>query len=284
MEVYAAVDARVPPGLEPALQAIVARARSCWPTIDLDPARFIRYVAERVEPGYEPIGALGAMHTTDMYLACACTQGHPAAHEILEKAHLVHIADFVAQTDASPAFADEVRQLLREKLLVAKAGAEPKIGAYTGRGSLGGWLRVVSVRTARNWRRSQRRADRGSAAVAEHASPALDPELALLKVRYARAFEEAFAHTIARLPSDECTMLSLHYLDGVSAEAIGKLYRVSARTVRRRIADSRAHIIEETHRLLRDQLQLGETELRNLMPLVRSQVNLSIRRLLKRPA
>ena len=51
----------------------------------------------------------------------------------------------MARIDSSSQFVDEVKQGLRERLLV---GPPPRIAEYSGSGPLGGWLRVVSVRLA----------------------------------------------------------------------------------------------------------------------------------------
>jgi RNA polymerase sigma-70 factor (ECF subfamily) len=58
----------------------------------------------------------------------------------------------ISHIDPSPDFADEVVQVLLERLLVSRPGEAPTIADYSGRGALGGWLRIVAVRTCYNLR------------------------------------------------------------------------------------------------------------------------------------
>jgi hypothetical protein len=53
----------------------------------------------------------------------------------------VHVAGFVAKVDDSTQFADEVRQIWRERLLL---GESPRTLEYKGAGPLGAWLRVAA--------------------------------------------------------------------------------------------------------------------------------------------
>src|SRR5262249_3162380 len=124
--------------------------------INLDADDFRRYVEERCasEPG-EPI-ALGDLHASDLYLACACSRGRPEALSAFDQHFSPRIADYVARMNSAPAFADEVRQHLRKNLFVADGAALPQITGYRGRGSLGAWLRVAAVRIARSLLRRQK--------------------------------------------------------------------------------------------------------------------------------
>ena len=54
-----------------------------------------------------------------------------------------------------PMFVDEVRQVLRTKLLVGD-GAPPKIADYSGRGPLDGWVRAAAVRAAIDLKRREK--------------------------------------------------------------------------------------------------------------------------------
>jgi RNA polymerase sigma-70 factor (ECF subfamily) len=170
------------------------------------------------------------------------------------------VGAFVAHIDASADFADEVRQQLRERLLV---GAQPRIADYRGQGALGGWLRVAAVRTALTIKRAASRAE-----IAAPSPPAPDPELDFLKTRYRGELEAAFRATLEKLPADERNVLRLHYLDGCNIDEIGAVYPVHRSTVARWLADSRQTLLDETRRRLVERLDLKEGEIDSLIDLV----------------
>ena len=78
-------------------------------------------------------------------------------------------------------------------------------------------------------------------------------------------------------------MLSLHYLEGMSAQQIGAMYRVHARTVQRWISDSRQQILVGVRKLLKKRLGLQSSQLQSLTALVVSQLEVSMIRLLPKP-
>lgn len=88
--------------------------------------------------------ALVRMRGADLYLALACGLRNPAAIAELER-WIYTEADLVVAAHAS---VDEVRGLVRDRLLSPSSAAapEPLILAYPGVVSLRSWLRVAAVR------------------------------------------------------------------------------------------------------------------------------------------
>jgi RNA polymerase sigma-70 factor (ECF subfamily) len=141
----------------------------------------------------------------------------------------------IAGVERAPAFADEVRQELRDKLFTSPDG-EPKIAEYTGRGALGGWVRVSALRIALNLRRSAKRAaavNERAASMEEALMSGSSPELAYLKERYRAVFTEALEAAVASLSDRDRALLRLYHVDGLSLEAMAALYRVHLSTVSR---------------------------------------------------
>jgi RNA polymerase sigma-70 factor (ECF subfamily) len=271
------------PSLEQTLRTALRAGRAAWPDVQVDEAAGVEYLAKRLPEGEPPADALASMHVTDLYLACACSRGDPRALAAFETHFLSAVASFVGQIDKSDSFADEVRQQLREKLFVCAPGDVPKIAEYTGRGPLGGWLRVASVRAALNLRRGNKTVvdpdDAGPALV----SPTPDPEIDYLKTRYGHALREALQATLAALPADERNVLRMHYIDGLNIDEIGGAYRVHRSTVARWLSSARDRILEETKKALQGKLQLGHGEVESMIGLVQSQLDVSIYRFLGRP-
>jgi RNA polymerase sigma-70 factor, ECF subfamily len=274
------------PDLERLLASALETARAAWPDVRVEDAEVLEYVAARLPEDGAPDAAtrLAEMHVSDLYLACACARGDDRALKAFDVHFLPEVASFVAQIDRSPSFAVEVRQQLREKLFFHVEGEAPKIADFTGRGPLGGWLRVAAVRTALNLRRSRKDHDDAN----DPAGPALvpptpDPELDYLKTRYGRELREALVTTLANLPADERNVLRMHYIDGLNIDEVGTAYRVHRSTVARWLSASREKILKETKRALGEKLHLDRGEVESMIGLVQSQLDVSIYRLLDEP-
>lgn len=270
-----------PRALEPLLDQIVKRAQDRWPGVDADAADFLRAVARRL-PEDTPLGeALEATDTDDLYLAFACTSGNRAALLAFERAFLGDVGAYVAAVDSSPAFADEVRQALRDKLFTSQEG-EPKIAEYSGRGALGGWVRVTALRAALNLRRGAKRAAAADrrASIETALTSELSPDLAYLKERYRDAFAEALGAAVAGLSDRDRALLRLYHVDGLSLEAMAALYRVHLSTVSRWLTCARESVAEATSSHVRDRLGVDRSEVDSIAALVMSQIDVSLTRLL----
>jgi len=204
--------------------------------------------------------------------------GQPAALAAFDRTYLAHVRRFVASVDSSPAFADEVRQLLRERLFLPSGGS--KLREYTGAGPLGAWLRVVALRVALNLRRdSARAAARGVEKCPTDA--VCNTELDYLKDHYAEHVRAALEATVDGLPIEERNVLRLHYLDGLPLQHVADICRVHRATVARWIAGARERVLDETRRRLTQHWKLSGSELDSILELVRSRLDVSFHRLLQ---
>jgi RNA polymerase sigma-70 factor, ECF subfamily len=260
--------------LEAALASLVTTAQGAWPGVVVAPDVFVRHLAARLPEGSDRVTAIGALHGSDLYLACACAAGDVAALEALDKNFFARVPLYVARFDKAPAFTDEVVQRLRERVLVRSAPDQPpRIASYTGQGPLAAWLRVASVRIALGLRRPpEDEIDDQRVARSQR-----DPEMALMKARYGRELNDAFRETLTALGSDERTALRLHYIDGLTIEEIAALYKMGRTTAARWLARCRAGILEETRRRVAERLDLDPHEVKSLMRFARSQLEFSVR-------
>lgn len=259
---------------EQALLAAHARARQSCPTVELSAERYAAFVRERLAEAV-PEGEIAA----DLYLACACSHGDEGALSAFDSELMSQVGSFLSRVDSSPAVIDEVRQRVRERLFVSKDGAPPKIAEYGGRGRLASWLRVVCIRTALNLKTSDR-----SGQAPENAADVMladhDPELDYLRARYQHEFQEAFVNALASLDARDRTLLRLNLVEGLNIESIGQTYGVHRATVARWIAQARDRLFEATRDALHQRLGLSATEFASLVRLVRSQLDVSICRIL----
>jgi RNA polymerase sigma-70 factor, ECF subfamily len=236
----------------------------------VDATAFQRYLDAR--PQASPA------HAADLYLACACSAGDSAALLVFERELLSQVEGFVARIDRSRAFAQEVQQIVRERLFVCARGGRAKILDYDGRGSLKSWLRVVAVNVALELLRTRKPQDDDEAALDQLAGP--DPELAFIRQRYARDFGQAFADALAALSSPDRLVLRLYLVEHLGIDEIGALCGFHRSTAARRLAGARLKLFEDTRERLRQRLKLSDSAFRSLLKLVQSSMDVSVRRIL----
>ncbi len=220
---------------------------------------------------------LAALHAGDLYLACACARGVPEAIEALEREHLVRIREFAASVDSTPEFVKELTQQLRARVLVGGEQA-PRIATYSGRGSLGGWIRVAAVRLARDLSRAERNAARRRDELDPHA---VDPELGYWKRAYGEAVSRAVQDALAGLDGDARTLLKMHYVDGLSIEQVGVAFGKSRATSARMLASARMTLLASIRERLVGAVGVRADEADSLLAFVRSRLDVSLGRALK---
>ena len=265
--------------VEAAVNAYIEVARTAWPTFEIDDEEFVRYVAARTSPGKLP----DAAHAADLLLACACARSVPAAIEAFRQRHGSVIARVLSRRRASADLADDAAQTLYERLLVAPAGATPKIGEYKGTGPLRSWVSTAAATTAMMMqrtagrRREQPPDSKGDFAFAADANP----ELLYMKERYKTEMEDAVARALDRLNDRERTILRLHLGERMTIDQLGVMYRVNRATAARWLAAARESVIAGARDELRTRLRLSPTEWDSIVALVQSGLHVSIARRLK---
>jgi RNA polymerase sigma-70 factor (ECF subfamily) len=254
---------------------LVGAARTAWPQLEIPPAVVEAHLG-RLDPAAPPEPA----HSADLALAAACAQGLPAALAVLERGPLREIGDFVARIDSSPAFAAEVRQLVREKLLVGTSPGQPgSIVRYGGRGPLGGWIRVVAARAAIDLRRARGQEPPDTADTDRVVALTLDPETSLLRERHREPFQAALSEALAALSARERNLLRLHFAEGCTLEQLATSYQVHRATVARWLATARAAVLSGVARRLGESAGMTEGEIGSVVRLLGSEIDVSLSRL-----
>jgi RNA polymerase sigma-70 factor, ECF subfamily len=275
-------QAQALPDLEEQLRDTFDASRGVWPEIVVRDRDFVAHLAGCMagEPNLQ--AALRAIRGPDLYLAFACATGKSTAIGIFERDLLREVRPALSRMRLDRSTVDDVKQLVRQKLLMPDGAAPPKIAEYAGRGPLESWVRVVAVRTALSLlRKSGKISERPLAESALRDVPgAADPEGDLVRSRYAGEFTAALEETLKSLPAHDRTILRLHFVDGLNIEQIGVIHRVHRSTVARWIARSRDALLEQTRSLLAKRLRLTESEFGSLMGAVRSQLHVSLHRVL----
>ncbi len=267
--------------LEDSLAELLTLGEEVWPAFRIDPEKFVRHLARAsaFANSDNPFEALPRLRADDLYLACACALGNDIAIASFEDEVFPQILPAVRSLGASDAAVDEVCQQLREFLFVAKAEGSPGIGNYAGLSQLRSWVRSIAVRTAMKHLGKGAKVPAGDEALAS-LPDGQDPELELLKREYGQQFREALQAQLSELTERERNLLKQHYLDGLSIDQLGKLYKVHRATAARWISAARIALFDGTREKLIDQLQLDPREFESVVRLVRSQLDISLHRFL----
>jgi len=267
--------------LEPLLAERVARAAAAHPGIAVDPARFLAMIAERLDGELPASEALSAMRTDDLYLACGCAAGDPAALAGFERQLGTVIERAVAATGASPDERADLGQIVRQRLLVAAAGEPPRIASFSARGPLAAWVRVVAVReAARMLPRARREVAADDDELAGRLAADDDPEVGYLKRLYRTEFKRAFQTAVEELDDRDRLVLRQHVLDGLGIDQLAALHGVHRATTARWIQTARDAVLAGTQRALSRRLGLSRGEIASVMRLIASQLDVSLPRLL----
>jgi RNA polymerase sigma-70 factor (ECF subfamily) len=212
----------------------------------------------------------------ELALADGCARGDAAALATFEARYLDVVAPALAHMKLPAATVEDVRAAVRDKLLLPDGDRRPRILDYAGEGRLRGLVQVIAVRTAISILRQTHR--ELPIAGDDVASPGHDAELALIKEQYRAAFATAFAAAARGLAPRDRNLLRLHHLGGVTLEQLASIYGVHRATAVRWLAAARAALLDGTRAHMRDQLR--DTEIDEVLDLIQSRLDVSVRRLL----
>ena len=260
--------------MDRALREALEVGRRAWPGVELPDDRFAAWVRER-GIGLEALRARGA----DLYLACACALGADQALLRFDQSFLHTLRPNIARVALGPEQLDELRQRLRVRLLT---GPRPRIASYQGHGPLVAWVRVAAARLALELSGSAREVVESDGALVDAlVNAGVDPELAAAKRQFQAEFRAALEESLAALPAREKTLLRMHFIDHLNIDEMGTVFRVHRATVARWLVAIRRQVFDGVCQKLSLQLRSSPSEVASLVRLVRSEVEVSIQRLLR---
>lgn len=257
--------------LDQALVAAIARARAAWPSIEVDDETFAVFLDERsLDRGID------AIHAEDLFLACGCLHGDQAAVDAFERTIIRALPQVIGRIDGSPEFVADVLAEVRVKLVVGQTGKPAALTRYVGYGPLRSFAMVVAMREA-----TDRKRNAGKEVLADELLLAMpfggaSPETVQLREQLRGPFGKAFKAALTELSARERNILRLHFAEGVTADAIGKVYRVHRSTIHRWIDAARERVIAETRRHLMTDLKLGRDALDAMMGELAEGVDLTL--------
>lgn len=254
---------------------LCALARAAWPDLALPRGQLAEFLDGRCDADTSVEGV------QELALAFAISRGDERALELFEERYLSAVPAALAHMKLGPEAIDDVVQMVREKLVVGGSGP-CRLEQYAGKGTLGGLIRVVAVRSALSWIRKHRK-ELGAATDELRQLPAAsaDPELAFIKERYRGEFKTAFACAVDALSDRERNLMRLHIIGGVTLESLAEMYGVHRATITRWLARARQRVMTETRKGVQRSLELKSSEFDEMMDLIRSRLDLSVSRVLR---
>jgi RNA polymerase sigma-70 factor (ECF subfamily) len=218
-------------------------------------------------------------HGSELYLALGSGLADVAALEILQRCYLPPVEAGLVRSGFGAAVRQDVFQQL---LLYLCTGDTPRILGYGGRAALTSWLHVITFRLAVQVAGKERLPTRDDAAIAlQHLTPtATDPEMLVALENARPILQTALQKTIRGLPERDRTLLRLSFLDGLSIDAIGRMYGVHRASAARWICDIRQRILLGVRDTLDLEFGIPHSEFESFVHLVYSELHLSLRRLL----
>lgn len=263
-------------GARSALDRWSSIGRARWPEVALEPSALARHLeALAIDP------SLDHPQAADLYLACALAEGAPAALAAFEEELMPVVRAAARRIDASADFADEVAQVARERLLVVRPDARPRVAEYAGRGTLAAWVRVAAMRIAMNLLRERRRNvlvddETFFEAITHLPGGGRKAQAA----RYAGACSEALRAAFGALTPRERNLLRMHHLHGLTVDELAPTYKVHRATVARWIARARERLLDVTREGLRQRLALDDSDADSILRQLTSRIDVTVSRLL----
>jgi len=198
-------------------------------------------------------GFVDALHADDLCLIVACERGDQSAWGDLVGRYEATVRAAARSAASNEDAAEDLAQSIWAELhgLRVREDGQPsgKIAYYSGRGSLGGWLRAVVGQLAVDQHRRQSRlvqteedADFDRLAQGGHGEgsfgltqAAPDPEHAFSERSAARDVEEALAQAMRELAPEDRLLVKLYYFDGLKLREAGAVMGVHEATASRRL-------------------------------------------------
>ncbi|MBL8955350.1 MAG: sigma-70 family RNA polymerase sigma factor [Myxococcaceae bacterium] len=242
----------------PDAAALLARIAEQWPAVHIDARGLAVFLDERRPPG----AALGSLHVEDLALAWGCLAKQPSAQSTFVLAMRPGLRRVLSRAGSD---CEDLEAQVMTRLL-GHGGAAPALQRYAGLGKLQHFVMVAGMRSLLDWQRAVRRAPQPEDdpwlelavdVASDERGPGERTEWARLRPHVRGALEAA----IASLPVRQRNLLRLHYLEGLSADALGEMFGVHRATTTRWLADARTHVFGEVARHLRTTLDLGSATL-----------------------
>jgi RNA polymerase sigma-70 factor, ECF subfamily len=261
------------------VRAAARVACAAWPGLSLGEDEFAAQLAQLLAE--DPDARCADLLVGDLYLARACASHDPKALAVFEATLWPEIDAALRRIRLPDHMRQDVLQDLRVNLFVGSSTSPGRIAQYGGRGDLRRWLRAAALRDA--WRvgkKSKRELALDDMALASVAVLDRDPIVARFKETCREELKQALTEALARLSAEDRILLRQYHRDGLTIDELAALYRIHRTTAARRVRKARTDLTDAILVDLGRRLKLGEDDVRSVLRLMRSQLELSLDKVL----
>jgi RNA polymerase sigma-70 factor len=238
---------------------------------------------------------LAGIKANELCLAIACERGDEVAWRKLESEYRGSMQAAARALTKDEAEAEDLIQFVFGELYGVRMDGErrlSKFSYYSGRGSLGGWLRAVVYQCFIDRKRLTARfeqveeveeLDRLANAAASHLNGKLSAPIAqpdeFDDARLRQATEEAMTQAFARLDPRDRLLLNYYYFDDLTLREIGVLLGVHEATICRWLARAQREVKSKTEEILKSSYGLRRAEVAECLQIA-ARAELDVRKLL----
>lgn len=245
-------------------------------------APFLERVAGQIRVGDTPIlEVLGTIRGGDLWLAHACASGDARSIRTFTARYEGDVRRALRGVRVAAMDVDDLAQEMARRMF---AGPNPKIAEYSGRGDLRAWVRIVAMRLALDFVRVKKGTERPAGddprLAALQASAEDVPDQAYFRRRYRKEVSEAITRAARELDVEVRNALHEHYVRGLTVDQIAAIHGIHRATAARRVQRAREMLVACVRQILDRDHGLRGKDLASVMGLIRSQLYLTMDRVL----
>ena len=238
-------------------------------------------------------GYIDDIRSDDLCLILACEKGDETAWEDLVANFNPTVTSAARKIAANAEDADDLASSIWAELYGLRTDADgkrkSKLGYYSGRGSLGGWLRAVVSQLAIDQFRKQSKfvqveEDRDLEILANNASEnnggTPDPEETLIGSSSSGDLTQALGSAINELAAEDKLILKLYYFDDLKLKDIAATFGYHEATASRRLARIQKDIRRSVEKILKAEHGWNETEVNSYLSETASGLGIDVEKLL----
>jgi RNA polymerase sigma-70 factor (ECF subfamily) len=228
-------------------------------------------------------------------LAIACEKGDESAWRAFDTEYRHSMQGAARSLTKDEAEAEDLIQFVFGELYGVRLDGEKrlsKLAHYSGRGSLGGWLRAVIYQAFIDRKRQTSRFeqveevaefDRLANEAAAHVNGRLSAPIAqpddIEDSRLRQATEEAMTQAFAEIESRDRLLLNYYYFDDLTLREIGLMMGVHEATISRWLAKAQREVKRKTEEILQRSYGLRRTEIAECLQIA-ARTELDVRKLI----
>jgi RNA polymerase sigma-70 factor (ECF subfamily) len=266
--------------VEATLEALRATTVAAYPELPVDDEMFGRELARRIGRNATP-ETLAQIRADHIHLAIACEQGNELAIRTFQGEFLDEVDFAGRRLRATPTQTEDTRSHLLSLLVVGNENRVPALRAYSGRGDLRSYVRVIATRELlRVIEAGKREVASPNESLLDRLASMTDVEAGYIRDAYRPHLDAALRAALANLPEESRALLRYSLIDGWNVDRIAALYGCHRATAARRVAAARDELADAIRADLSARLVIPLDEVDSVVRLVQSRIDVSLSRLL----